>query len=115
MHRGDYFYEVEVHSSSTHSYDHDAADHVRVTYQTAGNANGEGLNVFCTLSQVNSTSRPAIVKGNYTTVDGASSQAGTFCGGQDLGIRTTAITGIHLYFGSGNIIMNDFAIYGLVK
>ena len=111
----DYFFEVEVHSSSTHNYDHDAASHVRVTYQTAGNATGEGMNVFCTLSQVNSTSRPAIVKGNYTTVDGASSQAGTFCGGQDLGIRTTPITGIHLYFASGNIIMNDFAIYGLVK
>ena len=111
----DYFYETEVHSSSTHSYDHDAASHVRVTYQTAGNATGEGLNVFCTLSQVNSTSRPVIVKGNYTTVDGASSQGGTFIGGQDLGVYATAITGIHLYFGSGNIIMNDFAIYGLVK
>ena len=111
----DYFYEAEVHSSSTHTYDHDAADHIRTSYQTAGNATGEGLNLFCTLSQVNSTSRPTIVKGDYTLVDGASSQGGTFNGGQDLGGRTNAITGIHLYFGSGNIIMNDFAIYGLVK
>ena len=47
--------------------------------------------------------------------DSASSQGGSFNGGQDLGGRTTAITGIHLYFGSGNIIMNDFAIYGVVK
>jgi hypothetical protein len=110
VHTGsDYFYETEVHSSSTHSYDHDAADHIRMVYQTAGNATGEGLNLFCTLSQVNSTSRPTIVKGDYTIVDG------TFNGGQDLGGRTNAITGIHLYFGSGNIIMNDFAIYGVTK
>jgi hypothetical protein len=116
VHTGsDYFYETEVHSSSTHSYDHDAADHIRMVYQTAGNATGEGLNLFCTLSQVNSTSRPTIVKGDYTIVDGASSQGGTFNGGQDLGGRATAITGIHLYFGSGNIIMNDFAIYGVTK
>jgi len=112
----DYFYECEVHSSSTHTYDHDAADHIRMVYQTPGNAAGEGLNVFCTLTQVNSTSRPTTVKGDYTVVnDSASSQGGTFNGGQDHGGRTTAITGIHLYFGSGNIIMNDFAIYGLVK
>ncbi len=111
----DYFYETEVHSSSTHDYSHDGNSLIRVCYQTPGNATGEGLNVFCTLSQVNSTTRPTTVKGDYTVVDGASSQGGTFNGGQDLGGRTSAITGIHLYFGSGNIIMNDFAIYGIVK
>jgi len=112
----DYFYETEVHSSSTHAYDHDAADHIRMCYQTPGNATGEGLNVFCSLTQVNSTSRPTTVKGDYTVVnDSASSQGGQFNGGQDLGGRATAITGIHLYFGSGNIIINDFAIYGVAK
>ena len=117
VHTGsDYFYETEVHSSSTHDYSHDGNSLIRVCYQTPGNATGEGLNVFCTLSQVNSTTRPTTVKGNYTVVnDSASSQGGTFNGGQDLGGRTSAITGIHLYFGSGNIIMNDFAIYGIVK
>jgi hypothetical protein len=99
VHTGsDYFYETEVHSSSTHSYDHDAADHIRVCHQTPGNATGEGIN------------------GDYTVVnDSASSQGGSFNGGQDLGGRTTAITGIYIYFASGNIIMNDFAIYGVVK
>ena len=112
----DYFYETEVHSSSSHSYDHDAADHIRMSYQTPGNASGEGLTVFCSLTQVNSTTRPTTVKGDYTVVTNtASSQGGTFNGGQDYGGRTNAITGIHLYFGSGNIIMNDFAIYGMVK
>ena len=116
VHTGsDYFYETEVHSSSTHDYDHDGSDFIRVMYQNAGNATGEGMNVFCTLSQVNSTTRPTTVKGNYTVVDGASSQGGTFNGGQDLGGRTNAITGIHLYYASGNIIMNDFAIYGVAK
>jgi len=117
VHTGsDYFYENEVHSSSSHAYDHDAADHIRIVNQTPGNATGEGINVFCSLTQVNSTTRPTTVKGDYTVVnDSASSQGGSFNGGQDLGGRTTAITGIHLYFASGNIIMNDFAIYGLVK
>ena len=117
VHTGsDYFHETEVHSSSTHNYDHDAADHIKMCYQTPGNATGEGINVFCSLTQVNSTSRPTTVKGDYTVVnDSASSQGGSFNGGQDLGGRATAITGIHLYFGSGNIIMNDFAIYGVVK
>lgn len=117
VHTGsDYFYEAEVHSSSSHTYDHDAADHIRCCYQTPGNATGEGVTVFCTLSQVNSTTRPTTVKGDYTVVtDSASSQGGTFNGGQDHGGRTTAITGIHLYVTSGNIIMNDFAIYGVVK
>ena len=117
VHTGsDYFYETEVHSSSTHAYYHDADDKIRMCYQTPGNAAGEGINVFCTLTQVNSTSRPTTVKGDYTVVnDSASSQGGSFNGGQDLGGRTSAITGIHLYFASGNIIMNDFAIYGVVK
>jgi len=117
VHTGsDYFYETEVHSSSTHAYTHDGNQSIRVCYQTPGNATGEGINVFCTLTQVNSTTRPTTVKGDYTVVnDSASSQGGSFNGGQDLGGRTNAITGIHLYFGSGNIIMNDFAIYGVAK
>lgn len=117
VHTGaDYHYETTVYSSSTYTYDSDAADHVRMSYQGAGNAAGEGFNIFCSLSQVNSTSRPTVVKGDTNITDhNGNSQCGTFAGGQDHGGRTTAITGVHIYFGSGNIIMNDFAIYGLVK
>jgi len=113
---GDYYYDITVYSSSTHAYDHDAADHIRMCYQTPGNAAGEGVNVALSLSQVNSTARSTIIKGQYNAVnDSGSSQGGGFVGGQDLGGRATAITGVHIYFGSGNIIMNDFTLYGLVK
>ena len=117
VHTGaDYHYESTVYSSSTYTYDSDAADHVRITYQNCGNVSGEGANVFCTLSQVNSTSRPTVVKGDSNITDqNGNSQCGTFAGGQDFGGRTTAITGVHIYFTSGNIIMNDFAIFGVVK
>tara|TARA_B100001057_G_scaffold1033_1_gene1019 strand:+ start:127 stop:735 length:609 start_codon:yes stop_codon:yes gene_type:complete len=112
----DYFYETEVHSSSSHVYDHDASAYMRISRQGVGNATGEGINVFCTLTQVNSTSRPTTIKGDYTCnpADG-SSQGGSFNMGQDLGGRATAITGIHLYFNAGNIIINDFTLYGVVK
>jgi hypothetical protein len=117
VHTGsDYHYETTVYSSSTYTYDSDAADHVRMTYQGGGSASGEGINIFCTLTQVNTTSRPTVVKGDANITDqNGNSQCGTFAGGQDLGGRTNAITGVHIYFGSGNIIMNDFAIYGVVK
>jgi len=117
VHTGsDYYHELGVMSSSTYSSDNDAAAEMRMTYQTAGNAAGEGVSFHCTLTGVNRVNRPTLIGGQYNMLtDGGLSEGGVFNCGQDNGGRIFAVSGFQLYYASGNIVVNKIGVYGFAK
>lgn len=117
VHTGsDYYHELGVMSSSTYSSDNDAAAQMRMTYQTAGNAAGEGVSFHCTLTGVNRVNRPTLIGGQYNMLtDGGLSEGGVFNCGQDNGGRVFAVSGFQLYYASGNIVVNKIGVYGFAK
>ena len=114
----DYSYENAAGTSSTYGYDaYDAT-----TMQVGGSSgnNQTGLNETHTLNfdltNVNSTSVATRIHGySYTGATNANTVGRFFQGGQDVDSVSDIVNGIRIYMGSGNIIMQNFVIYGLVK
>ena len=115
-----YYYEAEVHSSSTHAYNHSGTDGILMAYPGIGHSSGGGTGGTYTsnfyLLNVNSTTTSTYVHGATSLVDTSdNSQSSTFRGGFILGQRALVTNGFTLYFSSGNITVNSIAVYGIVK
>jgi hypothetical protein len=115
-----YYYETEVHSSSTHAYNHSGTDGILLAYQGIGHSSGGGTGGTYTsnfyLMNVNSTTTSTYVHGATSIVDTSdNSQSSTFRGGFILGQRALVTNGFTLYFSSGNITVNSIAVYGIAK
>ena len=111
----DYSYENGAGTSSTYSYDADGATTMQVG-GAGGNASGETHTLLFDLTNVNSTTVATRIHGYYYGSNTSGNTIGYFFqAGQDVSNIADVVNGIRIYMGSGNIVMRNFAIYGLVK
>ena len=114
----DYSYENAAGTSSTYGYD--AYDATTMQVGGAGGNNQSGLSENNTLTfdltNVNSTTVATRIHGyHYGGATNANTVGRFFQGGQDVNSFNDVVNGIRIYMGGGNIIMQNFVIYGLVK
>jgi len=86
------------------------------TFNTIGNAAGEGITGHVTLQNVNSTTRSCVASGivNYFTTGGAHN-ADTFAGAFLPANRADVVNGLRFAFSGGNIASGNVKVYGLKK
>ena len=110
-----YCYENGANTSSTYNYDSLGGTYMQLA-AAFGNATGETVTAQMDLTNVNSTSIATRLQGQ---VFGGATNGNTvgynFQAGQDINSYNSVVNGLRFYMSSGNIIMNHFAIYGLVK
>jgi len=110
-----YSYENAALTSSTYSYDVLGAAKMQLG-STVGNATSETGTVVLDLTNVNSTDVATRISGFHYYVNNSGNTVGrAFLGGQDINSYTSVVNGIKFYISSGNIIVKNFTIYGLVK
>ena len=90
--------------------------YMRFNRYDIGNASGEGATIVSTLTDINSTVRPAswvgFHHGGYTS---ANISGNAFTNGHEIQSAGSAVNGIRLYFSSGNIATGDIQLYGIRK
>ena len=110
-----YCYENGANTSSTYNYDSLGGTYMQLA-AAFGNATGETVTAQMDLTNVNSTSIATRLQGQ---VFGGATNGNTvgynFQAGQDINSYNSVVNGLRFYMSSGNITMNHFAIYGLVK
>ena len=110
-----YCYENGANTSSTYNYDSLGGTYMQLA-ANFGNATGETVTAQMDLTNVNSTSIATRLQGQ---VFGGATNGNTvgynFQAGQDVNSYNSVVNGIRFYMSGGNITMNNFAIYGLVK
>ena len=114
----DYSYENAAGTSSTYGYDAYDATTMQVGSSTGNNQSGLSENNTLTfdLTNVNSTTVATRIHGyHYGGATNANTIGRFFQGGQDVNSFNDVVNGIRIYMGGGNIIMQNFVIYGLVK
>ena len=114
----DYSYENAAGTSSTYGYDAYDATTMQVGGATGNNQSGLSENNTLTfdLTNVNSTTVATRIHGyHYGGATNANTVGRFFQGGQDVNSFNDVVNGIRIYMGGGNIIMQNFVIYGLVK
>lgn len=111
----DYSYENGAGTSSTYEYDADAATYMQVG-GLSGNAAGETNTLIFDLTNVNSTTIGTRIHGyHYGSATNGATVGRFFQAGQDVSNVSDVVNGLRIYLSSGNITMNTFAIYGVVK
>ena len=110
-----YSYENAALTSSTYAYDAVGAGKMFLG-STQGNATSETGTVVLDLTNVNSTDVATRIHGfqSYNATN-ANAVGRVFQGGQDVNSYTSVVNGIKFYISSGNIIVKNFALYGVVK
>ena len=114
----DYSYENAAGTSSSYGYDAYDATTMQVGGATGNNQSGLSENNTLTfdLTNVNSTTVATRIHGyHYGAATNANTVGRFFQGGQDVNSFNDVVNGIRIYMGGGNIIMQNFVIYGLVK
>ena len=82
----------------------------------SGNAAGEVNTLIFDLTNVNSTTIGTRIHGyHYGSATNGATVGRFFQAGQDVSNVSDVVNGLRIYLSSGNITMNNFAIYGLVK
>ena len=110
-----YAYENAALTSSTYAYDALGAAKMQLG-STVGNATSETGTIVLDLTNVNSTDVATQIHGFFYYVNNNGNTIGrAFQGGQDVNSYTSVVNGIKFYISSGNIIVKNFALYGIVK
>ena len=111
----DYSYENAAGTSSTYEYDADDATFMGIG-GLSGNATGEVNTLIFDLTNVNSTTVATRIHGfHYGSATNGATVGRFFQAGQDVSNVGEVVNGLRIFSSSGNITMNTFAIYGLVK
>ena len=110
-----YSYENAAFTSSTYAYDSIGGAEMRLG-TTQGNATAETGTIVLDLTNVNSTDVATRIHGfQYYANLNTNTIGRAFQGGQDINGYTSVVNGIKFYISSGNIIVKNFALYGIVK
>ena len=99
------------------SQDQDAGTYIQGSRGVnAQSGDGQGVAGYFYLFNVNNTNSPTFLIGQHWYTAGAASNLGVdFSGGYDDSKNTVAINGIRFYQSAVNILMREFAIYGITK
>ena len=110
-----YSYENAALTSSTYGYDARGGAEMRLGL-IQGNATAETGTIVLDLTNVNSTDVATRIHGfqSYNSTNG-NAVGRVFQGGQDINGYTSVVNGIKFYISSGNIIVKNFALYGVAK
>ena len=110
-----YSYENAALTSSTYGYDALGSAEMRLGL-IQGNSPTETGTIVLDLTNVNSTDVATRIHGfqSYNSTNG-NAVGRVFQGGQDINGYTSVVNGIKFYISSGNIIVKNFALYGIVK
>tara|TARA_Y100000114_G_C11660688_1_gene278888 strand:+ start:40 stop:609 length:570 start_codon:yes stop_codon:yes gene_type:complete len=90
--------------------------YMRFNRYAIGSGSGEGTTIVSTLTDINSTVRPAswvgTQHGGYTS---AAISGNPFANGHEIQNAGDVVNGARLYFSSGNIESGSIQLYGIVK
>ena len=96
------------------STDTDCTLFFRPNKYTLGNQSGEGVRFEGTIQNVNSTTQPYCIHGQFNHgLTGGTMVGGIFFGSAQQGSKANKLRGIRIVFGSGNIASGYVKLYGI--
>jgi len=98
------------------STDTDCTLFFRPNKYTLGNQSGEGVRFEGTIQNVNSTTQPYCIHGQFNHgLTGGTMVGGIFFGSAQQGSKANLLRGLRIVFGSGNIASGYIKLYGVTK
>jgi len=98
------------------STDTDCTLFFRPNKYTIGNVSGESVRFEGTIQNVNSTTQPYCIHGQFNHgITGGTMVGGIFFGSAQKGSKANLLRGLRIVFGSGNIASGYIKLYGVTK